>query len=69
VLPSFWADIWSMPPNHSDPAPWQWILGGVGTFFGLLLIGFAVLLMIPAWSQRKRIWAMFRKLYSAVSPQ
>ena len=69
VLPSFWADIWGMPPNHSDPVQWQWILGGVGTFFGLLLIGFAVLLIIPAWSQRRRIWAMFRKLYSAVSPQ
>lgn len=69
VLPSFWADIWSMPPNHSDPKLWQWLLGGVGTFFGLLLIGFAFFLMIPAWSQRKRISAMFRKLYSAVSQQ
>jgi hypothetical protein len=69
VLPSFWADIWSMPPKHSDPALWQWLLGGVGTFFGLLLIGFAFFLMIPAWSQRKRIRAMFRKLYSAVSQQ
>ena len=69
VLPSFWADIWGILPNHSKAETWQWGLGLIGTFFGLLLIIFAFFLIVPAWSQRKRIMTMFRKLYSAVSQQ
>jgi hypothetical protein len=68
MLPSFWADIWAMAELGQSPLKWQWILGGIGTFFGLLLIFFAILLIIPAWSQRSRIWKMFRKLYNN-SPQ
>jgi hypothetical protein len=68
MLPSFWADIWAMFGNNNDQRGWQWVLGGIGTFFGLLLIIFAIILMIPAWSQRTRIWNMLRKLYNN-SPQ
>jgi hypothetical protein len=67
ILPSFWADIWGILPNVSEPRIWQWFLGGVGTFFGLFLIIFAIYLIIPAWRQRKRILVMLRKLYSGAS--
>ena len=64
ILPSFWADIWTMTGENGPHAKWQWALGGIGTFFGLLLIIFAIILIIPAWGQRARIWSMFRKLYN-----
>jgi hypothetical protein len=65
MLPSFWADICGM--FHDGGTPWQWILGGIGTFFGFLLIVFAIGLIVPAWSQRIRIWAMLQKLYKNTS--
>jgi hypothetical protein len=68
MLPSFWADIRAMVNTGELEYKWQWVLGGIGTFFGLLLIIFAIFLIIPAWSQRSRIWNMFRKLYNN-SPQ
>lgn len=64
VLPSFWTDIWGILPDSPEPAIWQWILAWVGTFFGLLLIVFAICLIIPAWRQRRRIFAMLQKLYN-----
>ena len=65
IIPSFWADIWNIRSHPENPELWQWILGWVGTFFGFLLILFAIFLIIPAWRQRKRIWAILRKLYGA----
>lgn len=64
VLPSFWADIWGILPDHDNPENWQWLLAAIGTFFALSLIAFAILLIVPAWRQRKRIWDMLRKLYN-----
>lgn len=70
VLPSFWADIWGILPNAAmHPSRWQWILAGAGTFFGAILILCAVGLMISAWRQRKRMMAMFRKLYQDPAQQ
>jgi len=64
MLPSFWADIWTMVPGQNQPGPFQLIVGGVGTFFALVLLVFAIVLIIPAWKQKKKLLSSLRKLYN-----
>ncbi len=68
MLPSFWADIWAIMPDPNSKTYWlQWLLGGVGTFFGLILIILAVYLFTLAWRQRKRLLTLLRKFYTGTA--
>lgn len=65
MLPSFWADIWGILPNGSQPSRWQIIIGIIGSLFAVVLLGLALWLIFMAWKQRKRLWETLQKIYGA----
>jgi hypothetical protein len=67
ILPSFWADIWGIIPESSQPNKWQVGIGVFGTLFATALLALALWLIIMAWRQRKRIWNTLQKIYGTRS--
>ncbi|HLA08674.1 MAG TPA: hypothetical protein VJ022_14610 [Anaerolineales bacterium] len=63
MLPSFWADIWVILPQAGTPQTWQIIIGSIGTFFAVVLLGLALWLIIMAWKQRRKLWSTLQKIY------
>lgn len=66
MLPSFWADIWSVLPNANNQTQWwQIAFGGFGTVFAVGLLGLAFGLIAMAMRQRVKILKMLKKLYGS----
>ena len=66
IMPSFWSDLGVIFPDgvrdiRTIFGKIYWGFGGLGTFLGIVLIGFAGYLVFVAWKQRKRVQEIFDK--------